>query len=316
MGTRPLAGPRVRSRSTASGDGPSLGEGLWVWALFALVALAIVITYARLPPSDFYNVSEDGIDGGLGRALVFTNFPWALAAIALVALPIDMLDRRWADGVGILAVLLCLVVAAPGVVEQDDLDAKALNAVPASGVLLVFGLTLAAVRRGGVRGVPAWTGSDWARVAIAVLLLLTGIPWIAAELGLYAELGGIFFADDVVPEAGHPELRAVHVGHHHGLDGVLFALTALALSRELSRFRRPPLRLALAGYLSLMLVYGLANALQDFWLEQVVKRGASSFRFPDMLRPDLGPEWLGIVLASAAVYALLAWPLAARPPRP
>jgi hypothetical protein len=232
--------------------------------------------------------------------------------MALVALPVDRLDRRWADFAALAAVALCLFVAVPGVVEQSDLDAKAVNAVPALGVLLAFALTVVSVRRAGVGPVPGWAGGDPVRLGLAVALLLAGIPWVAAELGLYAELGGIFFADDVVPEPGHPGLRAVHVGHHHGLDGVLFALTALALSRELPRMRRARLRVALGLYLSLMLVYGLANALQDFWLEQVVKREASSFRFPDMLRPDLGPEWLGLVVAAAAVYALLARPLATK----
>jgi len=28
----------------------------------------------------------------------------------------------------------------------------------------------------------------------------------------------------LVPEPGHPNLRAVHLGHHHGLDGTLLAL--------------------------------------------------------------------------------------------
>ena len=58
-------------------------------------------------------------------------------------------------------------------------------------------------------------------------------------------------------------------GHHHGLDGVLLALSALLLSRmQVTR-----LRAVVGAYLALMLAYGLANAVQDAWLEQVVKRG-------------------------------------------
>ncbi len=66
----------------------------------------------------------------------------------------------------------------------------------------------------------------------------------------------------------------------------------------------------LAFYLGLMLVYGFANALQDFWLEQLSKRGTTSFRFPSAPKPDLGPEWLGIVLATVATYALVGRPVA------
>jgi hypothetical protein len=43
---------------------------------------------------------------------------------------------RW---LAILAGVLCLVVAVPGVVDQNDLDAKATNAIPVVGVLLALG---------------------------------------------------------------------------------------------------------------------------------------------------------------------------------
>jgi hypothetical protein len=293
----------------AGDDGPSLVEAFAVWALFALAAAVVAVTYARLPTADLYNVSESGLAGGFGRALVFLNFPTTLVALALVAFPVDRLRSRAADAAALVAVALCLVVAVPGVVEEDDLDAKAANAIPALGVAIALGLTLVAFARTGSPPRERRVAGDRVRVVLAAVLIGASLPWIAAELGFYVDdLPGvepIFLADEVVPEPDHPELRAVHVGHHHGTDGVLLALAALALSRSAMRVRRPRLRTALTAYLALMLVYGLANALQDFWLEQLVKRGTTSFRFPDMLRPDLGPEWLGILLASAAVYALL-----------
>ncbi len=294
-------------------EGPSLTEVFAVWALFAAVALAIVVTYARLPAEELYNTSVEGVRGGLGRALVFLNFPTALAALALVAIPLDRLDRRLYDALGLLAVGLCLVVGIPGVVEAGDLDAKPANALPALGVGIALALALVALVRTGRGRAPGRIGGDRLRVVLAIVLVLVAIPWILTDLGVYADdvpgLGLVFIASEVVPEPDHPDIRAVHLGHHHGLDGVLFALAALALTRELGRMRRPHLRLALAAWLSLMLVYGLANALEDFWLEQVYKRGTTSFRFPAMLRPDLGPEWLGFVLAAAAVYALLTRPI-------
>ncbi len=64
-----------------------------------------------------------------------------------------------------------------------------------------------------------------------------------------------------------------------------------------------------------MIVYGLPNALEDFGLEQLWKRGTTSFRFPAVQRPDVAPEWIGIVLASAAIYALLTRPTLRRRPR-
>jgi hypothetical protein len=291
------------------GEGPSLVPTFGVWTLLALVALAVAVTYSRLPPSEFYNVKEDGVDGGLGRALVFLNFPTALIAIALVAQVTDRLATRATDVAAVASVLLCLVVALPGVVEQSDLDAKTVNAIPAIGVAVAFALTVLAARRTGTSEPARWTAADGLRAAVAAVAVAAAIPWMLAELGLSVSdvplLGSIFLADEVVPEPGHPDIRAVHFGHHHGMDGVLFTLSALVLSRELGRLRRPRLRRALTAYLALMLVYGLANALQDFWLEQLYKRGAASFRLPEMLRPDLGPEWAGIAVAVVAVYALL-----------
>ncbi len=67
-------------------DGPGLAEVLAVCALFAAVAVAIAVTYARLPVEDLYNVSEGGVAG-------YPNYPTALAAPALLAIPVDRLDR-------------------------------------------------------------------------------------------------------------------------------------------------------------------------------------------------------------------------------
>jgi hypothetical protein len=291
--------------SRSEGERPSLAEALAVWALLGLSALAVLVTYSRLPPEELWNVSVDGIPGGLGRALVLLNFPIALVAIAIAGLAAARLDTRGGDRVAVAAVPLCLVVAIPGTVEADDLDAKLVNAVPAVGVALAIGLTAVAVARRGVGRPPASVPWDSARIGIAVVLLVLAIPWIGAELGFYLSLGGIFEAERIVPEPGHPNLAAVHYGHHHGTDGVLLSLTALALTRELGRIGRPRLRTALTAYLSLMLVYGLANTIDDFWLEQVVKRGWSDFVFPGMLQPRPNPAWAGILLAAAGVYALL-----------
>jgi hypothetical protein len=54
-----------------------------------------------------------------------------------------------------------------------------------------------------------------------------------------------------------------------------------------------------------MLAYGLANAFQDGWNEQLWKRGWVDSRVADVIRPDLTWGWLVIVVAAAVVYA--AW---------
>jgi hypothetical protein len=278
---------------------PGLREVLLVWGLFGAVALAIVVTYARLHTAELYNVDVGGVAGGFGRALVFLDYPTALVAIAVLLVVADRLGRPETSALAALAGVLCAVVAWPGVVDQADLDARPVNAIPAAGVAFAAALTgLALARRGIGKRVP-WSGWDAGRLALAALLVVSALPWIGADLGL--SLGGPFLSDEPRPEPGRPQLIAVHLGHHHGLDGTLLALTALALSRIVPRASRR-VRPVLAFYLALMLVYGLANALQDFWLEQLVKRGTSSVELPEMTRPGLTPAWAAIVAVAVLIH--------------
>src|SRR6266508_3170076 len=45
-----------------------------IWGLFGLVAVEILVTYARVPPAQLYHVTGTGAAGGFGRALVFLNY--------------------------------------------------------------------------------------------------------------------------------------------------------------------------------------------------------------------------------------------------
>ena len=78
---------------------------------------------------------------------------------------------------------------------------------------------------------------------------------------------------------------AVHHGHHHGLDGLLLVLSALLLSRIGPSVRARWLRVVLGMYLALMTAYGLGNMANDFWTEQIWKRGWTDWQFPDLLQP-------------------------------
>jgi hypothetical protein len=295
-----LPGRRAPDRLPVTGR-PSLVESFGVWVAFGLVGLATAVTYTRVEPEELYHTSVDGLAGGLGRALVFLNYPVALAAIATLAVSLDRLGTTplWLVLAGTSGVL-CAIVVVPRVVEQDDLDAKTVNALPAAGVVLALGLSLEAARRGGLGRLTPYRAGDRARIVLAAVLLVAAVPWLVAELGFYAPWP--FLADEVRPEPDEPALRAVHLGRHHGMDGTLLALTALALSRSLPQLRREWLRLALGAYLSLMLVYGLANAAQDFWLEQVVKRDWTDERLPSVIRPALSADWAVLIGAGAAVY--------------
>ena len=175
-------------------------ELLAVWLLFAVTASAVFVTYARLPAHELYNVTGSGLAGGASRALVFLNFPTALGAIAVVALAFERMPSRAWRGAAIASVVLCAAVFWPGVVNQDDLDARPVNAICAVGVALALAIMVAA------RGA-AWKHShrgDRVRIGIGVVLLLLSPPWIAAELGFFLNraplLGRIYLSGQYRPE--------------------------------------------------------------------------------------------------------------------
>ena len=148
---------------------------------------------------------------------------------------------------------------------------------PQLGVGLALVLTLWGLARRGIGRRPRRVVGDRAAIALVALLLVAGIPWLFAHVGIYVGdvpgLRAIFMSKKIIPEAGHPHLHAVHLGNHEGLDGILLVATALALSRQLGLMRLARLRAILAGYLALALCYGLGVSIQDGWHEQIVKRG-------------------------------------------
>lgn len=275
-------------------------EVLVVWLLFAVVGLEILVTYARVPAHELYHVSGSGLGGGASRALVFVNFPAALAAIAILGV-IHRRLRRGLRPVAVVAAVLCAAVFWPGVVSQANLDARPVNALAAIGLLLTLLLTIAVARAGGVSPIGRRRG-DTARIVIAVVLLVLSAPWAAADLGLYLDnvpvLGSIFQTAKPFPDLS-PFTPTVHHGHHHGMDGYLLVVTALLLSRV-------RIGLAMTGYLALMLCYGLGNVANDLWLEQVWKRGWASWQIPSILQPRPTAAWAVIVVAAAAIWLVSA----------
>jgi len=291
----------------ASRQKPGLREVYVVWLLFALAAVAVFVTYWRLPPSELWKVTQSGLAGGAGRAFVFLSYSAALAAIAVVAIVVDRLQDRRAVLLGIGSVVLCATVAIPGVQTPNDLDAKWANLPAVVGVAIAASLTVWAAARGRAEEVHTTRAGDLARLGTTLVVLFLATPYIAAELGFFLNgvplLGWIFQTGQLRPEPGGGAAHAaVHHGHHHGLDGFLLAVTALLLSRLLGGIRRHGLRALTAAYLSLMLVYGLANMANDLWTEQVVKRDWTSWQIPDVLSPSLSAAWAAIVACAVVVY--------------
>lgn len=288
-------------------------EVLVVWLFFLVDAIAIGVTYSRLPASRLYHVSGTGIEGGASRVLVFANYSTALAAIPVAALLADRLSRRWATVMAVVAVLMCAAVFWPGVVDQADLDARPVNAIAATGVVVALVLTAIALLRLPGRSFAHPDAADVLRVVIATVAFLVALPWIAADLGFYLDevpgLGDVFQTGKLTWESPtlHRLFPTVHHGHHHGLDGLLLLLTALVLSRVVPRVRRRLLRVAVGIYLALMAVYAIGNMANDAWDEQVVKRGWTTWRIPDVQRPKLSAAWLLIAVVTVLLYAGSCW---------
>jgi hypothetical protein len=247
-------------------------------------------------------VSRSGLSGGFSRVLVFVDFPLALVAIAIALIVLDRLGGRAAAFLTVLSIFLSAVVGWPGVVDQADLDAKAVNAVPALGVAIALALSAWAVWRRRVAFTPRLP-LDPARVVTAAVLVIGASPWLFAEAGFSVSdvpgLGRVFLGEQTRRGGGGESLQVVHLGHHHGADGVYLVLAALLLSRTLPHLGR--LRGLLSAYLALMLAYGAANYVQDFWTEQIVKRGWTERAIPSLLHPSLSLGWAAIVLLATCV---------------
>jgi len=284
---------------------------LVLWGVLAVFAVEIFVTYTRTPIHELYQVRHGGPAEGLTRALAFTGFPCGLIALATLPIVLQELSRRTLTIGAAAAGLVAAGVFWPGALDEAGVDARPAGVLAAVGVAIALGLTVRAARVAGASR-PSSEPWDRARLGIASLLGFAALPWLAAEFAASLDripgLNTVFLTEVLTRQPGVAGLHpAVHDGHHHGMSGVLLALAALLLSRTLRLIRATALRRATGLYLSFLLVYGTANALQDFWLEQVVKRGLTTAQLPMMLAPSVRPAWAVIVAASIAVFLGGSW---------
>jgi hypothetical protein len=285
-----------------------------LWVMWAVVAALVFVTYARLPAADFYNVTGTGFTGGAARVVVLLGWPIALAALPLMAVAVDRLlasprtdgQRRGVVVAASASALLCATIAWPGVITQSNLDAKWSNALAVAGVVIAATISVIALRRAEPEPRWALTRGDRAAIVLIALMGVASLPWIFANIGVYVGdvpgLKAVFMSKKILPEPGHPHLHAVHLGNHEGLDGWLLAATALGLRPALRRMHPTRLRSVLAGYLALLMGYGLMVAANDFWHEQLVKRGTTSYSLPDVITPAVTWGWAVLLVLAAALY--------------
>ena len=286
-------------------------EAAIVGGFCVVTALAIFITYSRFPAEDFYSVSESGVAAAAGRMIVSLNFPIAFIAIALLAITVSsMLAAAWhpreVSAAAIVAAALCLVAAAPGVVQESDLDVKWINAVPAIGVAITAILMALAIRENGIGPIAPWSRADTIASVFGGIFVLAGLPWIWAQLGFYMDnvplLGRIFLSKG---DENGPGEAYVHLGDHHGTSGLLLLICALVLRRVIGLIEPRWLDRALSGYVAFMAAYGIANAIQDGWHEQIVKRGWSGYDIPNATVPSINWVWGAMVLGAVIAWLLM-----------
>ena len=275
-----------------------------VWTMFAALLAAIVVTYTRLPPEELYHVVGHGlVDGGLSRAVVYVSFPIGLAAVYLLLGLADRMSRTQRR-LAIVAFVLWTPVFSSRVVSQDFLDARWGNVFPAAAVALALVLTLTTPAR-----VPERIRGDRARIAVAAAFLVLALPWIAAELGFdftgVPVLGQVFQTHELRQQPGDPAFHpAVHYGDHHGLEATLLLITALFGSRLLGAIRGKRLHTAFGLATGVLIAYSVMNIANDAWLEQVAKRGWTSWVIPNVLEPRLSWGWLVILLGGFGLWLL------------
>ena len=313
--------PQVRPVQRAAHDedvpradaGEVAADALLLWCLFLAVAVAALVTYTRLPARELYHVSHPGIDTGIRRALAFAGFPAAPVAVAVAWLLVEQVTRRAVTVAAIGATVLASSVFWPGAVDEADPDSRPISVLALVAVVAVIILTAVIARSAGFRRPHLRLREEPIRLAVFGIVFLVELPWLAALIGVSLDhvpvLNSMYLSDSFVDQPGVPGLHpAVHAGLHHGLSGALLVTSSVWLSRRLPAIRNMAHRRLLAAYLSLLIAYGAANALQDFWLEQIVKRDLLGWQFPYMLQPRLDWAFVGIVAGAAMIYVLLLRP--------
>ena len=223
LATAPVC-PPVTGRAEPRRPPTLLWEVATVWLLFfGLAAVAVFVTYWRLPPSEVWKVSHLGFAGGAGRAFVFLNS----AVPPVLAIAVDRLDDRRATVTAVVAAVLCATVAA---FDMLTIDAKWANLPAVFGVALAVVLSVWA-RRSGRPARPR--AGDRARLVTAAVLVFASAPYTAGARLLPPRPRLIF---ETV--RSDPSTRPVHHGHHHGGSTGSCSRSRCCCSRLVGTIRR------------------------------------------------------------------------------
>ena len=278
---------------------PGQGEALGAWALLGTTTLVVLVTYSRLDAAALYNVSHEGLAGGLSRAVVLVNFPVALVADRSRPRrrrrPAAQRVARRGTGDRALGARL-----GRGRPERPGrpLDQRPPRTRCGAGALADRGRRSCrrSVVRAASRGRPPSSRRRGRRPRPVASVDRRGSRLPSAGRRLPRRRG--------VHEGNGRTFAAVHLGHHHGGDG------ACSFSPRCScpAFGCRRAACGLHGHglsRSACSPTASVNLAQDLWHEQVVKRGWTDADIPSALVPGARPIWLVIVLLAVLATMLL-----------
>ena len=142
---------------------------------------------------------------------------------------------------------------------------------------------------GGPAGAsPRRATGDRARIVVAIVLVVVSIPWITAAVGVHFPQG-LFLTERAVRRARRgahePQSTSASITRRPGSSSL--CRRCCSPGRCLTGRR---LRTCVSVLVCLMLAYGVANVVNDFWHEQVVKRGWTSWDVPEATQPGAQPH--------------------------
>lgn len=134
----------------------------------------------------------------------------------------------------------------------------------------------------------SWTRVDVMRFVLFGLLVFISIPWLLAVQGIYVSdipiLNLLFLGRQhgILGMSPMDYIRpAVHLGTHHGFTGFIFLSYAILFSIMVFEMKRPVTRGIGTLGVGFLTFYGASALLEDFILEQIIKRGyLSPFYYP------------------------------------
>src|SRR3989344_3602655 len=223
---------------------------LFVWALLVFDVIGFLYTYTTFD-SSYTGYAFNGLNKGLLLAFQkITEAIFRLGSISVAITIIYLLDRRLAS---------------------EKLKSTKVRA-----------RTFATSRKNTYRM------SLRAKILLSVVVFVS-IPWILAVPGIFVSdipVLNIFFIGSQ-DYGGKP---SVHLGTHHGFEG-FFTVTAMILVFTTAKYLYDKRLKIIAGLgASFLLVLGLYNLIEDFFVEQIYKRGLITTNF--LPYPGSNPEFV------------------------